>query len=153
MQSKSQRRGGRLDQPLAIAALVAAGLASLATSSPRPTQLSDQPITLSREVDCAEVKATWQGLGVPGLSFSTTLAARSTPCALELRSAELYVGSRVIKGTISPGLKGVPSSGTVDFPVDLEAIAGEPKQGAAVVFLFGPENNRASWDVTLPSRK
>jgi len=153
MQSKSQRRGGRLNHPLAIAALIAAGLASVATSSPRPTQLSDQPITLSREVGCADVKATWQGLGVPGLSFSTTLSARSTPCTLELRSAELYVGSRVVKGTLSTSLKTVPSSGTVDFPVDLEAIANEPKQSAAVVLLFGPENNRASWDVTLPSRK
>ena len=100
-----------------------------------------------------DVKATWQGLGVPGLSFSTTLLERGAPCALELRSAELYVGSRVVKGTISPSLKAVPSSGTVDPPVDLEAIANEPKQGAAVVWLFGPETNRASWDVTLPSRK
>lgn len=137
-----------------LAAVTVAGLASLATSSPKPTQLTDQPITLTREVSCADVKATWQGLGVPGLSFSTTLAAKTSPCGLELVQAELYVGTRVVRGSISTGLKAVPSAGVIDFPVDLEQLANEPKQSAAVVLMFGgSESNRASWDITLPTHK
>lgn len=148
----------RLSRPLQLASVIFAGVASIATSTPRPTQLVATPITLERDVGCAHVNATWLGLGVPGLSFSTRVDAATSPCAVELRTAELYIGTRVIPGTVSETLRaapsiGKPSEGTIDFAVDLEQLAAEGNRAATVVLLFGPESNRASWDVTLPALK
>jgi hypothetical protein len=132
-------------------AVAFAGVASMATSTVRPVQLqTGTPQRLSREVGCANVEAVWPDATAKTLQFEVTLTPITQPCALELRTAQLFMGQKTFDGKLPTGLLFVPSKGVIDFGTGPLQETALPLDATLVLMFGGPETNRASWDLRLP---